>query len=130
MNTLYMWLAGLLSGIIGAMGLGGGGVLIVYLTFFAGVNQLEAQGINLMFFIPIAVLAVVIYVRRGSIKLRPLIPYVLMGVLGAVLGTYLGSILGEGFLGKLFGAALIILGIKEVFRKGEDKKVTSNKDAS
>ena len=53
-------LAGLMSGIIGGMGLGGGAVLIIYLTIFQGVEQLQAQGINLLFFIPIASLAPII----------------------------------------------------------------------
>ena len=43
-------LAGLFSGIIGAMGLGGGAVLIIYLSVFTDMPQLEAQGINLIFF--------------------------------------------------------------------------------
>ena len=53
--------AGLFSGIIGGMGLGGGAVLIIYLTVFSDVDQLKAQGINLLFFIPIALLAVSVY---------------------------------------------------------------------
>ena len=43
-------LAGLFSGIIGGMGLGGGAVLIIYLTVFKNTEQLRAQGINLLFF--------------------------------------------------------------------------------
>ncbi len=117
MNTLYICLAGLISGLLGAMGLGGGGVLIVYLSFIAGVEQMRAQGINLMFFIPIALLAVIIYVKRGQIKLKRLIPYILSGLPGAVLGTYLGGLLGDGLLSKFFGGALLLLGIKEVFKK-------------
>ena len=60
MNILAL-LAGLLSGIIGAMGLGGGAVLIIYLSLFTETEQLTAQGINLLFFIPTALLAVIIY---------------------------------------------------------------------
>ena len=44
--------AGLLSGIIGAMGLGGGAVLIIYLSVFTDMPQLKSQGINLLFFYP------------------------------------------------------------------------------
>ena len=54
-------LAGLFSGIIGGMGMGGGAVLIIYLTVFKNCEQLRAQGINLLFFVPIAILAVIIY---------------------------------------------------------------------
>ena len=59
-------LAGLLSGIIGGMGLGGGVVLIIYLTVFLDTPQLKAQGINLLFFIPIAITAVIIYAIKHN----------------------------------------------------------------
>ncbi len=117
MNNLYPYLAGLIAGILGAMGLGGGGVLIVYLTFFAGIEQLTSQGINLMFFIPTALLAVIIYIKRGQIKPKSLLPYIAAGLPGAALGTYLGGILGNGLLSRFFGGALLILGIKEMFTK-------------
>lgn len=57
-------LAGLLSGIIGSMGLGGGAVLIIYLSLFTETEQLRSQGINLLFFIPIALIAVIIYAEK------------------------------------------------------------------
>ena len=44
-------LAGLFSGILGSMGLGGGAVLVIYLSLFTNTKQLSAQGINLIFFI-------------------------------------------------------------------------------
>ena len=61
-------LAGLFSGIIGGMGLGGGAVLIMYLAVFTDTSQLKAQGINLLFFIPIGTLAVIIYAIKKKIK--------------------------------------------------------------
>ena len=53
-------LAGLFSGMLGSMGLGGGAVLIVYLSLFTEMGQLKSQGINLLFFVPIALIAVII----------------------------------------------------------------------
>ena len=67
MNIVAL-LAGLFSGIIGGMGLGGGAVLIIYLTLFTETEQLTAQGINLLFFIPTALLAVIIYAVKKKIK--------------------------------------------------------------
>ena len=60
--------AGLLSGIIGAMGLGGGAVLIIYLSVFTDMPQLKSQGINLLFFIPIAAAAIAVYGFKKQIK--------------------------------------------------------------
>ena len=112
-------LAGLFSGIIGGMGLGGGAVLIIYLTVFKNVEQLKAQGINLLFFIPIATLAVIIYAFKKQIKWHITLPLALGGILGAVGGFFLTDIIGGGFTAKLFGGFLIILGIKELFLKSK-----------
>lgn len=110
-------LAGLISGVLGGMGLGGGGTLILYLTIFAGVEQLRAGGINLIFFIPSAVVALAIYLKRGAVKIKPLIPFVLGGIPGAVLGIMLSGYLGSDLLGKVFGVALSIMGAREMFYK-------------
>ena len=116
MNMVAL-LAGLLSGIIGAMGLGGGAVLIIYLTLFAETEQLQAQGINLLFFIPIATVAVLIYSKKKQIKWKTVIGISLGGVLGTVLGWYFADFLGGEILAKIFGLMLILLGIREIFSK-------------
>ena len=63
MNIVAL-LAGLASGFIGSLGLGGGAVLIIYLNLFTDTPQLKAQGINLIFFVPIALAAVIIYTNH------------------------------------------------------------------
>lgn len=113
-------LAGLMSGIIGGMGLGGGAVLIIYLTVFKDMEQLKAQGINLLFFIPIATLAVIIYAFKKQIKWRVTLPLAIGGVLGAVGGFFLTDFIGGNFTAKLFGGFLIILGLKELFFKSKN----------
>lgn len=112
-------LAGLMSGIIGGMGLGGGAVLIIYLTVFKDMEQLKAQGINLLFFIPIALVAVIIYSFKKQIKWRITLPIAIGGILGAVGGFFLTDIIGGNFTAKLFGGFLILLGIKEIFSKSQ-----------
>lgn len=113
-------LAGLFSGIIGGMGLGGGAVLIIYLTVFKNVEQLKAQGINLLFFIPIALVAVIIYTIKKQIKWLSVLPLATGGVLGALGGFYLTDFIGGNFTAKLFGIFLILLGIKELFLKSKN----------
>lgn len=121
MNIIAL-LAGLFSGIIGAMGLGGGAVLIIYLTLFAETEQLKAQGINLLFFIPIATVAVLIYSKKKQIKWKTVIKISLCGVFGTVVGWYFADFLGGEITAKVFGALLILLGIREIFSK-KDKNV-------
>jgi uncharacterized membrane protein YfcA len=110
-------LAGLLSGIVGAMGLGGGAVLIIYLTLFTETEQLTAQGINLLFFIPIAVIAVLIYAKRKLIEWKTVFKTASCGVIGSALGIYLGGFIGGEWISKIFGLFLCILGLIEIFKK-------------
>ncbi len=108
-------LAGLFSGMAGAMGLGGGAVLIIYLNLFTDTDRLSAGGINLIFFIPISLLAVIIYAIRGEIKWKTVIPLALFGFLGAVGGILLTNYISSELIGKIFGGLLIIMGLRETF---------------
>ena len=117
-------LAGLFSGIIGAMGLGGGAVLIIYISLFTDMPQLKAQGVNLLFFIPTAVAAVTVYGIKKQIKWKIVLKVALWGLLGAAVGIYFADLLGGKLTSKLFGGLLVIMGVIEIFSKkgcGRDK---------
>lgn len=113
--TLPMIISSFFSGILGSMGLGGGTVLVVYLTYFRYMAQLKAQGINLVCFIPIATFAVIVYGRQKLTDRRVILPLIIYGILGAIAGFTILEMLPEGILGKLFGGFLIVLSVKEFF---------------
>ncbi len=110
-------IAGILSGIIGAMGLGGGGVLLIYLTVFASYEQLQAQGINLLFFIPSGLIAIIIYSIRKQIEWKVVFKMWFGGAVGAVLGYITADIIGAGYLSKVFAIFLILFGVSQLFAK-------------
>lgn len=114
-DILTATLAGLISGIVGSMGMGGGGILIIYLTLFAGVEQIKAQGTNLLFFIPIAIVSLIIYWHRGIIDLKKNLQFILWGICGCLPGYFLATKLQNGLLGKIFGAGLILLAAREIY---------------
>lgn len=115
--NLAVLIAGLLSGIIGAMGLGGGAVLIIYLSVFVHTEQLAAQGINLIFFLPIGALAVAVYAKRRQIRWRLTLPLAAGGLVGAGIGLFAVHLLGGELTAKIFGGLLILLGLREIFFK-------------
>lgn len=115
--TVSALLAGLLSGILGSMGLGGGGILIIYLSLFTTTNQLTAQGINLIFFIPIGVLSLIIYSIKKQIKWKFTLKIAIFGIIGAIAGILLADYLGGNITQKFFGGLLVIMGICEIFKK-------------
>lgn len=122
MSWIASSVAGLLSGLLGAMGLGGGGILIIYLSLFSSVNQSTAQGINLIFFLPIAAVAIIVYARKKLIEWRLALPLALFGAAGTAVGSFAAGFIDNGILSKMFGLLLLIIGIKELFAKPKLEK--------
>lgn len=120
-------LAGFLAGVAGAMGLGGGSVLLIYLTVFAGVEQLSAQGINLIFFIPIALTAVIIYSRKGIIKFKQIIPIIITGMFASITVGYFVKFLDTGLLRKIFGGFVLVYGIIQLFTKNKTENKSNDR---
>ena len=108
-------LAGIVAGIAGAMGLGGGSVLLLYLTLFAGVPQMQAQGINLIFFIPNAIIALILHSRSGLVAWREALTCASSGLVGAFIGFSLADRIDSDALGIIFGIFMLVLGIRELF---------------
>lgn len=117
MDIAVALIAGVLAGITGAMGLGGGTVFLLYLTVFAGVNQLTAQGMNILFFIAIAVIAVIVYVKKRQIDLKRIAPVCLLGVLGSLTGSLIIKFLDPSLLSKFFAVFILVMGARELFAK-------------
>lgn len=113
-------LAGLFSGVIASMGMGGGAVLLIYLTIFLNTEQLNAQGINLLFFIPIGILSILIYALKKQIKFKKVLPLALFGAVGSIIGYSVTAYLEVGLLSKLFAGFLIIVGLFEIFSIGKN----------
>ena len=117
MNWLFSLLAGALSGTVAAMGLGGGFVLFLYLTLFTGLDFLQCQIVNLLFFLPCALLAMWRYRKEGLLQFPILLPMMLFGSAGVVLGRLAAMWMGTQWVKWCFGAVLIPLGFKELFHK-------------
>ena len=58
------------TGILSAWGVGGGTLLLLCMTLFLGVDQREAQAINLLFFLPTAGISLFFHARDGYLN-RP-----------------------------------------------------------
>ena len=123
MNDFISILAGFLSGLIGAMGFGGGGILIIYLVIFANTQQIVAQGINLIFFIPCAVTATIIYLIKKQIKLKTILPVIIGGITGVVFASYFLGFIKSEWLSTLFAVFLVIMGISSIFKIIKSKRI-------
>ena len=107
-------IAGIISGILGAMGFGGGGILILYLTMYKDMPQVVSQGINLLFFIPSATLAVVMHIKNKLIDKKAALVYIAYGLVGVAFGYLLLNRLDDKTLRTIFAVMLIAVGAKEL----------------
>lgn len=110
-------LVGFLTGVLASMGLGGGFVLVVWLTLAQGMEQRRAQGINILFFLPIAFIAIIMHLKSGLVK-KPLVKSLALGgVFGAVVGTLCVQIIPNELLKRLYAVFLLAFGLREIFSK-------------
>lgn len=108
-------LAAFLTGLLASMGVGGGMLLIIWLTAVVGTNQLEAQGINLIFFLPIALLSVIIHRKNKLIDLRALKYSLATGLIGTVGGVLAAKAIEGNWLKLMFSVFILIVGVKELW---------------
>lgn len=127
MSWLVPFLAGAATGILSAFGIGGGSLLLIYLTSFAGVSQQAAQGINLLYFLPAAAASLPAHHKNGLLERSIILPAILAGLVTAAATALLSNTLDTGLLRKLFGVFLLYIGLRELFHR--DKPPQGKKSA-
>lgn len=108
---------GFLSGIISGMGIGGGTILIPSLVIFNNLPQQQAQGVNLVVFLPVAVIALFTHYKKGNIDFSFAKLIIVGGVFGAIIGSLLAVKIEPMRLKRYFGIFLLIVGTYELFSK-------------
>ena len=111
MNYIFYSAAGVFGGILGGMGMGGGTVLIPLLSVVLGAEQRLAQAINLISFVPMAVIALIIHAKNGLIKAEGLWVIIACGLLSCAGGCFIAGKIQSETLKKIFGGFLVILSI-------------------
>ena len=117
LNFLIAVLAGLVCGVLSGFGIGGGSLLMVWMTAVLAMEQKAAQGINLLYFLPTAVCALIFHAKHRQICWKAVVPAAIAGSVTAALAALLSANLEMSLLRKLFGGFLILVGLSEVFLK-------------
>ena len=115
MSALIAGLAGVICGVLSGLGIGGGTLLMVWMTAVMGLEQRVAQGINLLYFLPTAACALFFHIKNRLIRWRVVIPAILTGCITAGGTAFLATAIETELLRKLFGGFLILVGIRELF---------------
>ena len=108
---------------LSGMGLGSGGLLVVFLTLFADVPQIRAQGINLLFFLFSSGASMLRHIRTRTLSFPVIAVVSAAGLLGAIPGTYAALLLPEKLVRILFGSMLAVSGTVSLLRGSKRGKM-------
>ncbi len=116
---------GVLGGIVGGMGMGGGTLTIPLLTIFLSYPQLSAQGVNLIAFLPMSLVALFIHIKNHLVAFKSTWLLAVVGSIFSLGGALVANNVSNVVLKKLFAIFLIGLGIWQII---EMKKSKNQKD--
>ena len=102
-------------GFLSGLGVGGGTLLLLWLTMVLGTDPATARIINLLFFIPSAAVSCFFHIKRGMLRVRQILPAAICGCIGAAAGSFTSSILDTAVIKKIFGILLLAAGTRELF---------------
>ena len=105
---------------LAGLGVGGGGLYTLYLTFCQSMPQLRAQGVNLVFFIISACASLLFHFQKRRVHFPLIALIAAVGIPGALFGSFLAAKLNSALLSKVFGAFLVFCGAVSLFGKRQD----------
>ncbi len=126
LNFIWFLIVGLLSGVLGGMGMGGGTILIPMLTIFLSVKQHVAQAVNLVSFVPVAIVALIIHIKNKLVKKEGLLYIIIPAVIFSILGSILSINIKGELLSRIFGGFLLILSFIQYFSHKIIEKFNKN----
>lgn len=107
-------IVGSVLGFLSGLGTGGGSLLILYLTLVQNVPQQEARLMNLLFFLPSALIACLFRIRKGDLNLKKVLPAIVAGSITAGIFAWFADHWDTEMLKKAFGFLLLFTGIREL----------------
>lgn len=113
---------GTVLGFLSGLGIGGGSLLILWLTAVIQMPEESARMINLLFFLPAAFAACLFRIRQGKLPIRKAAPAIVSGMIAAAVASHAAAFIHEDLLRKLFGILLLITGIRELFYRRKNPK--------
>ena len=121
-SPLIAGFIGAACGILSGFGIGGGSLLMVWMTAMAAMDQKMAQGINLLYFIPTSLAALIFHIKNKMICWKAVIPAAVCGCITAASAAWFAASMDVTLLKKLFGAYLLLIGTVEILKKTPKSK--------
>lgn len=119
------WIAALGIAVLTGMGVGSGGLLVIYLTLVRDAPQLTAQGLNLLFYLCSAGASLPLHAMRRRLLPAVILPLSAAGLVGAWIGSAIAPQLDPSLLRRLFGGMLVISGTVVLLRRERPRQKES-----
>lgn len=111
----------ILLGFLAGLGVGGGSLLILWLTLVLQVQYPEAKVLNLLFFLPSAIITCVFRWKQGNLPVKQVLPAIAAGCVAAAICGWIGMRIDTAYIKKIFGVLLLFTGIRELLYKPQTK---------
>jgi len=111
----FIVIIGCALGFLSGLGVGGGSLLMLWLTLVVNMEHSVARSINLLFFIPSAVIASFFRWKQGALDVKKILPAIIAGCASAAGFALLSKQIDIHLIKKLFGMLLLLTGVRELF---------------
>lgn len=123
-RIILLVLAGLAAGALGGMGMGGGTILIPVLTIFFDVEQKQAQAINLVAFIPMAIASLIVHVKNKRVETKGILWIIIPATVLSLAGSMVAQAINGEILKRIFGGFLLLLSVAQFFSEEINEKLS------
>ncbi len=123
-RIILLVLAGIAAGALGGMGMGGGTILIPVLTIFFGAEQKQAQAINLVAFIPMAIASLIVHVKNKRVETKGILWIIIPATVLSLAGSMVAQAINGEILKRIFGGFLLLLSVAQFFSEEINEKLS------
>lgn len=123
-RIVFLVLAGIAAGALGGMGMGGGTILIPVLTIFFGAEQKQAQAINLVAFIPMAIASLIVHVKNKRVETKGILWIIIPATVLSLAGSLVAQAINGEILKRIFGGFLLLLSVAQFFSEEINEKLS------
>lgn len=123
-RIVLLVLSGIAAGALGGMGMGGGTILIPVLTIFFGAEQKQAQAINLVAFIPMAIASLIVHVKNKRVETKGILWIIIPATVLSLAGSMVAQAINGEILKRIFGGFLLLLSVAQFFSEEINEKLS------
>lgn len=115
-----------LIAILSGLGIGSGGLFVIWLTAIYGVSSTQARGMNLLFFVFSASAALILHFFKGRADIVLILRLAALSVVGTLAGVWAAHYVSTALLRQMFGAFLVVSGGYSLFNRLPHRKSRKN----